>query len=87
MIRPWAEPLVYQGNTVQVMGDTTEGAILEEDGVHIVGETTSVEARYSDVPGIKKGSRVTFRSKTWTVYNFGRAGDALMVTLFLQEAP
>lgn len=84
---PWKEPMTYQGNVVDVVATQQDAQVLSGDQTSLVGRITTVEVLDVDVPGIKRGSSVTFRASAWTVRDFARSGlSNTMVTLFLEGA-
>lgn len=78
-----AEPMVFEGVTVDAIPYLEDGTILSGDGSDAMGRELSVQVRDSAVPGIKRGSTVTFRGTDRKVRKFERSGDGRVVTLFL----
>lgn len=85
MLAPFAEPMTFNGSTVDAVVDVEDGQMLAEGARHIVGRNISATVRDSAVPGIKIGSPVTLRSANWKVRDFTRESDGRVVVLFLEK--
>ena len=77
------EPMVFNGQTINVFVNMADSAMLQEGQSQSVGRTMEVEALDSDVPGVTIGDEVTLRSKVWKVRQPARDDDGLMVRLYL----
>ena len=84
-LKPFAEPLVFQGVTVDAVPGIEDGLILGEDRSRALGRKQTVQVRRSAVPNIGRGSQVQFQGVTWTVTEFQSSGDGRAMDLFLER--
>lgn len=77
------EPLEFNGTTVDAVPTEEDRSISTGEGTNTLIRELSVQVRNSAIPGIKRGSTVTFRSVVRKVRDLERSGDGRILTLFL----
>lgn len=84
-LKPFAEPLVFQGQTVDAVSGVEIGTLFGDGTSRAIGSKQTVQVRKSAVPGIGRGYQVTFQGGTWNVVDFLSSGDGRALDLFLEK--